>query len=85
MTVRIRGTARKDHLKLPDSILIKSFRVILQIRDDPYPRGFKRVRGRKDKLRVWIDRNYRILYEVDPDAERIDIVRVTLKNESSYR
>jgi len=72
-------------LKLPDAILLKAFRVILQIKDDPYPRGFKKVRGQKDKLRIWIDRNYRILYEVDADIETIDIVLVGLKNEGMYR
>ena len=63
-------------LKLPDAILIKVFRTILQIKDAPYPRGFKKVRGQKDRLRIWIDRNYRMIYEVDSDAEVIDIVYV---------
>ena len=85
MTLRIKASARKDMLKLPDAILLKAFRVILQIKDDPYPRGFKKVRGQKDKLRIWIDRNYRILYEVDADIETIDIVLVGLKNEGMYR
>ena len=85
MDVRIRASARRDLLKLPDSILIGAFRTVLQIKENPYPRGFKKVRGRRDTLRVWIDRNYRILYEVDSDAGCIDIVRVGLKNESTYR
>jgi len=85
VTLRIKASARKDMLKLPDAILLKAFRVILQIKDDPYPRGFKKVRGQKDKLRIWIDRNYRILYEVDADIETIDIVLVGLKNEGMYR
>lgn len=85
MTLRIKTSARKDLLKLPDAILLKAFRLILQIKENPYPRGFKKVRGQKDKLRIWIDRNYRILYEVDSDVELIDIVYVGLKNESTYR
>lgn len=85
MTLRLKTSARKDLLKLPDAILLKAFRVILQIKDEPYPRGFKKVRGQKDRLRIWIDRNYRILYEVDSDDEVIDIVHVGLKNEGTYR
>ena len=72
-------------LKLPDAILIKVFRTILQIKDAPYPCGFKKVRGQKDRLRIWIDRNYRMIYEVDSDAEVIDIVYVGAKNEATYR
>ncbi len=85
MTIRVKASARRDLLKLPDAILIKAFRTILQIKDHPYPRGFKKVRGRRDRFRVWIDRNYRILYEVDSDADCIDIVRVGLKDENTYR
>ena len=72
-------------LKLPDAILIKTFRIILQIKDAPYPRGFKKVRGHRDRLRVWIDRDYRVIYEVDSDAEVIDIVFVGIKSEDTYR
>ena len=85
MTVRIKSSARRAMLKLPDAILIKAFRTILQIKDAPYPRGFKKVRGQKDRLRIWIDRNYRVIYEVDSDAEVIDIVYVGAKNEATYR
>ena len=85
MKVRIKASARRDLLKLPDAILIKAFRTILEIKDHPYPRGFKTLRGRRNRLRVWIDRNYRILYEVDTDADGVDIVRVGLKRESTYR
>ncbi len=85
MKVRIKASARRDLLKLPDAILIKAFRTILEIKDHPYPRGFKTLRGRRNRLRVWIDRNDRILYEVDTDADGVDIVRVGLKRESTYR
>lgn len=85
MNIRIKASARRDLLKLPDAVLIRAFRTILQIKDHPYPRGFRRVRGRRDAFRVWIDRNYRVLYEVDADAGCIDIFHVGLKNESTYR
>lgn len=85
MKVRIKASARRDLLKLPDAILIKAFRTILEIKDHPYPRGFKTLRGRRNRLRVWIDRNYRILYEVGSDADGVVIVRVGLKRESTYR
>jgi len=85
MTVRVKALARRDLLKLPDAILIKAFQTILQIKEMPYPRGFKKVRGQKERLRVWIDRNYRILYEVDSDAGILDILQVGIKNENTYR
>jgi mRNA-degrading endonuclease RelE of RelBE toxin-antitoxin system len=85
VTVRVKSQARRSMLKLPDAILIKTFRIILRIKDAPYPRGFKKVRGQKDRLRVWIDRDYRIIYDVDSDAEVIDIVYVGIKSEDTYR
>jgi len=51
-------------MKLPDNILIKAFRIILSLSENPYPRGYDKVEGKENQLRLWIDKNYRILYEV---------------------
>ena len=64
MRIHVKKSARKELLKLPDNILIKAFKIILSLSENPYPRGYDKVEGKENQLRLWIDKNYRILYEV---------------------
>ncbi len=72
-------------MKLPDNILIKTFRIILSLSDNPYPNGYDKVQGKENQLRLWIDKNYRILYEVISNKDRLDIIAVRLKSEGTYK
>ncbi len=85
MKIHIKKSARKELIKLPDNILIKTFTTILYLGENPYPRGYDKVEGRDNQLRVWIDRNYRILYEVIPEKDRLDIVAIRAKSEKTYK
>ncbi len=85
MKIHIKKSARKELIKLPDNILIKTFTTILSLGENPYPRGYDKVEGKENQLRVWIDRNYRILYEVTPEKDRLDIVAIRQKSEKTYK
>lgn len=85
MKVHIKKSARKELMNLPDRILLKAFEMILDLRDHPWPRGYGKVEGKDNQLRVWINRDYRILYEVNPKIKRIDIVAVRHKDETTYK
>ena len=85
MKIHIKKSARKELIKLPDNILIKSFKAILNLGENPYPRGYDKVEGKENQLRIWIDRNYRILYEVNREKDRLDIVAVRLKGKNTYK
>ncbi|KAA3593564.1 MAG: hypothetical protein DWQ00_18965 [Candidatus Scalindua sp.] len=64
---------------------IKAFKIILNLSENPYPRGYDKVEGKDNQLRLWIDSNYRILYEVVSNKSRIDIVAIRLKGEGTYK
>ena len=85
MKIHIKKSARKELIKLPDNILIKSFKTILNLGENPYPGGYDKVEGKENQLRIWIDRNYRILYEVNKEKDRLDIVAVRLKSKNTYK
>lgn len=85
MKIHIKKSARKELIKLPDNILIKTFKTILTLGENPYPRGYDKVEGKENQLRIWIDRNHRILYEVNIKKDRLDIVAVRLKSEKTYK
>lgn len=84
MNLAIKPSARRDMLKLPDAVLVKAFRVILALAENPYPRGVVRVKGSKGHLRVWIDRDHRIIYKLDKARDRLDILYVGRKEKGIY-
>jgi len=83
--IRFRRSARRELFDLDDDAFLRVAKAILELQDDPRPRGYEKVAGREDQLRIWAGRDYRVLYEVDEKAGRVVIVAVRKKNESTYR
>ena len=85
MKIVIKPSARKELMDLPDHILVKAFKTILDLGDNPRPRGYDKVEGRKGVCRVWIDRNYRVLYEIDVAEDKLRVISVGIKNKHTYK
>ena len=83
--IRFRRSAKRELFDLDDDAFLRVARVILELEDNPRPRGHDKVAGREDQLRIWAGRDRRVLYEVDEQAARIIIVAVRKKDESTYR
>lgn len=60
-------------------------RAILDLQENPRPRGYDQVAGREDQLRIWAGREHPVRYEVDEKTGRIIVVAVRRKDESTYR
>ncbi len=85
MRLVVKPSARKELMDFPDPILVKAFKAILDLGDTPRPRGYDKVEGREGVFRVWIDRDYRILYEIDQKEEKIRIIGVGIKSKHLYK
>lgn len=85
MRIHIKKSARKELMNLPDRILLKAFETILNLGDNPRPPGYEKVEGKENQLRVWINRDYRVLYEINVKIRRLDIVAVRHKDEQTYK
>ncbi len=85
MKLVIKPSARKELMDLPDPILVKAFKTILDLGDHPRPRGYDKVEGREGVFRVWIDRDYRVLYEIATEEEKIRIIGVGIKRKHLYK
>ena len=83
--IRFRRSARRELFELDDDAFLRVARAILELQENPRPRGYDKVAGREDQLRIWAGRDYRVLYEADELAGRIVIVAVRKKDESTYR
>ena len=85
LRVRFRRSAKRELFELDDEAFLRVARVILELQEDPRPRGYDKVAGRDDQLRIWAGRDHRVLYEIDDTAGRIIIVAVRRKDESTYK
>jgi len=83
--IRFRRSARRELFELDDDAFLRVARAILELQENPRPRGYDKVAGREDQLRIWAGRDHRVLYEVNERAGRIVIVAVRKKDESTYR
>jgi mRNA-degrading endonuclease RelE of RelBE toxin-antitoxin system len=83
--IRFRRSARRELFELDDDAFLRVARAILELEENPRPRGYDKVAGREDQLRIWAGRDHRVLYEVDERAGRIVIVAVRKKDEFTYR
>ena len=85
LKVRFRRSAKRELFELENDDFIRVARAILDLQENPRPRGYDVVAGQEGNFRIWVGRDHRILYEIDEDAGRIIIVAVRRKDESTYK
>ncbi|MBI3121656.1 MAG: type II toxin-antitoxin system RelE/ParE family toxin [candidate division NC10 bacterium] len=83
--IRSRRSAKRELFELDDEDFLRVARAILDLQEDPRPRGYDKVAGREDQFRTWAGRDHRVLYEIEETAGRIIIVAVRRKDESTYK
>ena len=76
--IRIKKSAKKDLDALDDETYVRIDRAIQRLRDDPFPRGMKKLRGEESRYRIR-EGKYRILYETDKKNKTIVIYRIKLR------
>ena len=79
-TLQITNPAEKDLRKLPRPILERLHAKILTLRENPRPPGAIRLSGNLEGWRVRVG-DYRILYQIDDDAQLVTVVRVRHRRE----
>jgi mRNA-degrading endonuclease RelE of RelBE toxin-antitoxin system len=85
LKIRFRRSAKRELVELDADAFLRVARAILDLQDNPRPRGDDKVAGREDQCRIWVGREHRVLYEIDDKAGRIVIVGVRRKDESTYK
>ncbi len=85
LKIRFLRSAKRELFELDDETFLRVARAILDLQEDPRPRGYDKVAGREHQLRIWVGRDHRVLYEIDEKAGRIIIVGVPREDESTYK
>jgi len=76
--INIKKSANKDLDALDDKTYIRIDRNIQRLRNDPFPRGLKKLAGEENRYRIRVGK-YRILYEIDQNDKTIVIYRIKLR------
>jgi len=79
-TLLINRSAERDLRKLHGVIFERVNEKILALRNDPRPPGVRKLSGDLEGWRVRMG-DYRILYQIDDDAQTVTIVRVKHRRE----
>ena len=73
-TVYLKRSAEKELKELPPKVHDKIIKVLLSLRENPFPRNAKKLHGREGvRIRAG---NYRVLYLVDDEKKKIGVVAV---------
>ena len=86
MKLRIRRRARKELLDIDDdATFFELVKAMLDLGENPRPRGDDKVEGAGGIYRVRVGRDWRLLYSIDRQRSELVIEAVRKKDESTYR
>lgn len=86
MRLRIRRRAKKELLDInDDATFFAVVRAILELEVNPRPRGFDKVEGQEEIYRIWVGRDWRVLYSINAARDELIIEAVKKKDEGTYR
>ena len=86
MRLRIRRRAKKELLDIDDdATFFAVVKAILDLEATPRPRGYDRVEGQEEIYRIWVGRDWRVLYSINAERNELVIEAVRRKDEGTYR
>jgi mRNA-degrading endonuclease RelE of RelBE toxin-antitoxin system len=75
--LRIRRRAKKELLDIDDdAAFFAVLKAVLDLGENPRPRGYD--------YRVWVGRDWRVLYSIHPDRNELTVEAVRKKDETTY-
>ena len=86
MRLRIRRRAKKELLDIDDDATFFAIvRATLDLESNPRPRGYDKVEGQEEIYRIWVGRDWRVLYSIEAGKGDLIIETVRRKDEGTYR
>ena len=73
--LRVKRSAERDMRRPPRPLFLRINRHILALRNEPRPRGARKLKGALESWRLRVG-DYRVVYLIDDEAQTVTIVRV---------
>jgi len=84
--LRIRRRAKKELLDVDEDVTFFALvRAMLDLENNPRPRGYDKVEGQQDVYRIWVGRDWRVIYSIDAHRDELIVEAVRRKDEGTYR
>jgi len=84
--LRIRRRAKKELLDIDDDATFFALvKAMLDLGENPRPRGYDKVEGAGGIYRIWVGRDWRLLYSIDQERSELVIEAVRKKDKATYR
>jgi len=84
--LRTRRRAKKELLDIDDDAAFFALvKAMLDLGENPRPRGHNKVEGAGGIYRIWVGRDWRLLYSIDQDRSELVREAVRKKDEAIYR
>jgi mRNA interferase RelE/StbE len=78
--VLLASSAKRELLRLPDSVIARILPKIESLAAQPRPHGCKKLRGGDDEWRIRIG-DYRVIYSINDDAQLVDVSHIAHRRE----
>jgi mRNA interferase RelE/StbE len=82
--LRIHREAQKELLELPNEVHNRVYQQLLELQREPRPRQAVKLKGREDLWQLRVSK-YRVIYHVNSPQQVVTVLKVTLRNERTYR
>lgn len=82
--VEISPEAQKEIKALSGYVRAEALQILRALQSDPRPARSKELRDKPDIYRIWLAKNWRIVYTLEEDAKRVGILCVRRKDAIDY-
>lgn len=86
MTYRVQFSkeVQRQMGRLPGNVRTQAKQCILSLRTQPRPSAARELTGHAGFYRIWLERDFRMVWQVDDDAQLVDIFYVGPKTNDLY-
>jgi mRNA interferase RelE/StbE len=79
--LKIKRSAEKELAALSTNIILAINERILVLQNDPFPSGYKKLKGFKSLYRIRVG-NYRVIYSIEHDVLIIEILKIAHRKDA---
>jgi mRNA-degrading endonuclease RelE of RelBE toxin-antitoxin system len=82
--IEISAAARREFRALPGYVRAQALQLLESLATEPRPPRSKELRDKPNIYRLWLARQWRVVYALDQEANTILILRVRRKEQIDY-
>jgi len=82
--VEVSSLAKRELRALPGHVRAQALQLLRSLAVDPRPAQSKELRGKSNIYRVWLAKNWRVVYALEDEIALVLIIRIRRKEHIDY-